>query len=95
MNGGHSYEVVLLPMAARYLDSLDRALRDDIYDSLMELADDPTPVDSIPMKGKGSCLRRLRIGKYRAIYRIVNERVTVLVVRIGPRETVYRGYEGL
>ncbi len=95
MNGGHSYEVVLLPTAARYLDSLERTLRDEIYDSLMELADDPTPTDSIPMRGKGNGLRRLRIGKYRAIYRIVSERVTVLIVRIGPREMVYRGYEGL
>ena len=94
MNGDHRYDIVILPKAARYLESLPEAIRDEIYDALMDLEDDPTAVGSIPMEGKGTGLRRLRVGAYRAIYRIVEERVTILVIRIGPRDSVYRGYEG-
>jgi mRNA interferase RelE/StbE len=34
---------------------------------------------------------RYRIGDYRAVARIQDQRVTVLVVRVGHRGTVYRG----
>src|SRR5690242_12340462 len=49
----------------------------------------------IPMRGKGIGLHRLRVGGYRVVYRISAKRVTVLVVRIGHRSEVYRGFEDL
>lgn len=45
------------------------------------------------MKGKGTGLYRLRVGVYRVVYRVQAERVRVLVIRIGHRSEVYRGWE--
>ena len=45
------------------------------------------------MGGKGIGLRRLRVGTYRVVYRIQEQRVSVLVIRIGHRSEVYRGFE--
>ena len=46
------------------------------------------------MRGNGIGLHRLRVGSYRIVYRLQAERVRVLVIRIGHRGEVYRGWEG-
>jgi mRNA interferase RelE/StbE len=66
---------------------------DRLRAAIRSLGDDPMPPDSIPMRGKGIGLRRLRVGSHRVIYRIQSERVTVLVIRIGHRSDVYGGFE--
>jgi mRNA interferase RelE/StbE len=47
------------------------------------------------MRGKGTGFYRLRVGAYRIIYRMQSERISVLVIRIGHRSEVYRGWEPL
>ena len=42
------------------------------------------------LKGEFAGLRRLRVGKYRVIYEVVNDELLVLVIRIGHRGGVYR-----
>jgi mRNA interferase RelE/StbE len=46
------------------------------------------------MKGKGIGLHRMRVGNYRLVYRLQSERICVLVIRIGHRAEVYRGWQG-
>lgn len=42
------------------------------------------------LKGEYSGLRRIRIGSYRVVYEVHDEKLTVLVIRIGHRREVYR-----
>lgn len=87
------WRVELLPAARRELLALRNPSQERIRTAIRSLADDPTPTDSIPMRGKGVGLYRLRVASYRIVYRLQAERITVLVVRIGHRSEVYRGWE--
>jgi mRNA interferase RelE/StbE len=42
------------------------------------------------LKGEFSGLRRLRVGRYRVVYEVIESQVTILVVRIAHRKEVYR-----
>ncbi len=48
----------------------------------------PNP-NNTKMKGDNS-FHRVRFGDYRIIYEIHEERVVILVVKVGPRKNVYR-----
>jgi mRNA interferase RelE/StbE len=87
------WSVQFLPAARRQLLAMRGAIHDRLRAAIRALAEDPTPPDSISMRGKGVGLRRLRVGGYRVIYRIQFERVTLLVIRIAPRAKVYEGFE--
>jgi mRNA interferase RelE/StbE len=86
--------VEILPAARRQLLALRNPIQTRIRTAVRALADDPTPPDSIAMRHKGAGLHRLRVGNYRVVYRVQAERVRVLVIRIGHRGEVYRGWEG-
>ena len=85
--------IEFLPSARRDLLTLRGSIQDRLRAAIRTLADDPTPPDSIDMRGKATGFRRLRVGNYRIIYRIQSERVTVLVIRVGHRSQVYEGFE--
>ena len=89
------WRVEMLPSARRELLVLRNPIQDRVRAAIRALADDPTPPDSIAMRGKGAGLHRLRVGMYRVVYRVQSHRVSVLVIRIGHRSEVYRGYEEL
>jgi mRNA interferase RelE/StbE len=74
--------------------ALRSAIQNRLRTAIKLLGDDPIPADSIAMRGKGTGLYRLRVGSYRIVYRIQAERVCVLVIRVGHRAEVYRGWEG-
>ena len=87
--------VDVTPVARRELRLLRGAVQDRLRSAIRALANDPTPPDSIPMRGKGVGFRRLRVGNYRIIYRLHFERVMVIVIRVGHRSEVYGGFEDL
>jgi mRNA interferase RelE/StbE len=89
----HLWRIEILPVARRELLSLRDPIRERIRAAIHSLADDPIPDDSIPMRGKGVGLHRLRVGNYRVLYRILGTQVRVLVIRIRHRSDVYRGFE--
>ena len=72
---------------------LRRSVQNHVRDAIRSLVDDPFPTDSIAMRGKGAGLHRVRVGNFRVVYRVQAERVSVLVIRIGHRGDVYRGWE--
>jgi len=88
-----NWQVEVLPVARNELVSLRNPIRDRIRAAIRALADDPMPADSIAMKGKGTGLYRLRVGTYRVVYRVQEERIRVLVIRVGHRSEVYSGWE--
>lgn len=49
-----------------------------------------TPAMGSPLKGELAGLRRIRVGVYRIVYQVLEDRLTILVLRIAHRRHVYR-----
>ena len=93
MKSPDSYLIEMLPAAKRELLSLRDPIRERIQVAIRALADDPHPDDSIAMRGRGTGLHRLRVDSYRVVYRVHTKQMRLLVIRIGHRSEVYRGWE--
>ncbi len=83
----------------RYSIELVRSIRKDlrriarkevpkILKAIQSLADDPRPASSKKLTNEE--LYRIRIGNYRLLYEINDERLIVLVVKVGHRKDVYK-----
>jgi mRNA interferase RelE/StbE len=69
-----------LNSAAEYLADDPDGL-DELFDALGRLTDDPRPRRSKALTTPG--LRRLRIGRYRALYEIVDSVGSIIVIHVG------------
>ena len=84
------YEIIIKPTAEKSLDSIPRSTRRRIADALEGLRDDPRPAGVVKLAGTEN-LWRIRIGNYRVVYGIDDDRLIVLVLRVAHRKDVYRG----
>jgi mRNA interferase RelE/StbE len=84
-----TYNVFLHPSAKKQLDGLPSAARPRIEDMLRKLADDPRPAGSRKLTGIDSW--RVRVGDYRLIYDIDDQKQRVSVGWIGLRKDAYKG----
>ena len=84
------YEVRFTPRAEKDLKAIDRVHRRRIARATLELAENPTPPASRVMKGRFKEFRRLRVGRYRVVYKIDRGELYVFVIRLGRREDIYR-----
>jgi mRNA interferase RelE/StbE len=82
------YTVELKPLARGWLDKTDSDAKRRILQALVKLAESPRGPGIKKLTGANHY--RLRVGDYRIIFEIQDERVVVLVVRIGHRRDVYR-----
>ena len=82
-----TYRVEFEPAAARALGKLERSLQKRIRGVLDVLALTPRPPAA--KKLVGSELWRVRTGDYRIVYAIEDERLLVVVVKVGHRRGVY------
>lgn len=85
-----AYRIEYTAAAARILRSLDRALQRRVLSKIETLQENPRPSAAVKLTGHDAY--RIRIGDYRVIYAIADERLVVLVVEIGHRREVYRGW---
>lgn len=83
------YRVEIASGAGRQVKSLPKEARDRILAKLLALADDPRPSGVTKLEGEKDAYR-IRVGDYRILYRIQDEVLLVLVVRVGHRRDVYR-----
>jgi mRNA interferase RelE/StbE len=87
-----AWAIEFLPEAAKELRKLDRTAAARIVTTLEEriaVFDDPRTLGSV-LTGDHAGFWRWRIGDYRVVARIEDERITVLVVRVAHRREVYR-----
>lgn len=87
-----TWRIEFHPDAAKDLKRLDRGAAARIVRTLetrIATQDDPRALGSA-LKGEHSGYWRWRIGDYRVIARIEDERITILVVRFAHRREVYR-----
>lgn len=86
------WRIEFLPEAAKELKKLDRAVAARIVKTLEDriaVLDDPRTLGGA-LTGDHAGYWRWRIGDYRVVARIEDERITVLVVRVAHRREVYR-----
>jgi len=84
-----TYTVEFLPRALRQLHKLPRKVQALVMRHIEALAGEPRPTDSKLLHGALTGIRRIRVGMYRVLYEVQEERVRVLVIAVGPRSTVY------
>ena len=83
------YRVELAPAAERQLSKLSPKDREMVAAAIVTLASNPRPKGCAKLSGAED-LWRLRVRRYRVIYRILDKRLIVTVVKIGDRREVYR-----
>jgi mRNA interferase RelE/StbE len=84
-----SYLVEFTTAAARQIKKLPRPVRDRLLDAIGELGDDPRPPRATKLVDETTAWR-LRVGDYRLIYDIYDDRLVVAVVRAAHRREAYR-----
>ena len=83
------YEIIIRPTAEKSLDKIPRPSRRRIADALDKLREDPRPAGVVKLSGEDN-LWRIRVGDYRVVYEIHDDRLIVLVLRVAHRKDVYR-----
>ena len=83
-----AYSVGVQRRAQKQIARLPATTQDRIEDVLRALANDPRPHNSRKLRGRESL--RLRVGDYRIIYEVDDDRQMVTVFQVGHRRDVYR-----
>ena len=84
-----NYEVEIARSAEKQLRRLPRSDQERIASTLMSLATDPLPTGVRKLSGYDDVFR-VRVGRYRILYSISEQALTILVLKIGHRQSVYR-----
>jgi mRNA interferase RelE/StbE len=84
-----AYRVVLRRSATRELAGLPQPVRGRVTRALAALAAQPRPPGAKLLSGPDR-IWRIRVGDYRILYRVDDDRVVVVVVRIRHRSIAYR-----
>ncbi len=85
-----AYRIFFRPSADRQLQRLPRDAQRRIVREVAALAHDPRPPGVGNLSGAHD-LWRIRIGDYRVVYEIEDDRLVVLVLRVAHRRDLYRG----
>ena len=84
------YSVDLSQNAHKFLDKLDSHLKERIENTLKRLENNSVPSDAkfIGREG-GEKIFRYRIGDYRVLYSVNDDKKIILVIKIDKRQRVY------
>jgi mRNA interferase RelE/StbE len=83
-----AYTIDTSPAARRQLARLPRDVQPRVSAAIDSLADNPRPPGCLKLHGRGDQYR-IRVGDYRIIYEIQDDILIVLVVEVGPRDSIY------
>ena len=84
-----TYRVEVARRAVKVLAALPRKEQQRIRAAIDLLADNPRPPGCVAMKGETHAYR-VRVGDYRIVYEVFDDRLVVQVIRLGHRRDVYR-----
>ncbi|PKN01770.1 MAG: type II toxin-antitoxin system RelE/ParE family toxin [Elusimicrobia bacterium HGW-Elusimicrobia-1] len=83
------YKVEVKKSAVKELQSLDTRFIPVIWKQIKKLSENPTPMHSAKLWASDKSYR-IRIGNYRVVYQVDDDRRIVTVQRIKHRREVYR-----
>ena len=81
------YSIEYYPAARKFLQKMDSQLAMRLYESIEEIRSDPWS-KTVPLVNMGD-QRKLRVGEYRVILTIDDDRIFVTIVKIGHRRNIY------
>ncbi len=84
-----AYRIVLASAPQKFLDKLGNELFDRIMKKLETLKVNPFPSDVKGVVGRKEKAFRVRVGKYRILYVVFDDKNEILVTDIDKRESVY------
>jgi len=84
------YQIFFTRQANRALQKMSRNKARLIREKLDQLAQDPYARNPNLTKLQGRSGYRLRVGDWRVIYEVEDDRLVILVLKIAPRGEVYR-----
>lgn len=82
------YQIIFSRIAEKDLEKVDKADKPRIFAALFDLRKDPHLGKKL--EGKFSECYSLRVGSYRIIYQIYKSQLNILIIRIGPRQGIYK-----
>ena len=83
-----SYRIEISKRVRKDFRQIPKKDAERILLEIQKLADEPQPDQSKKLKGED--LYRIRIGVYRVIYEIIDDRLIISVVKVGHRKEIYR-----
>ena len=83
------YNVAIARRAIKSIAGLPRNQQRRIRAAIDLLAEGPRPPNCVALTGEES-VYRVRVGDYRIIYEVIDDRLVIHVIRVGHRRDVYR-----
>jgi len=83
------YSIELKPQAQKFIEAQSRKIQKQLIKRIEVLAKNPHPRQS-KLLHEGEALHSFRSGVYRIIYKIQQEKLLIVVAKIGHRKNVYK-----
>jgi len=84
-----SYEIEISRTAERQLKKLPEKDQLLVVRAVLLLTDEPHPKGSRKLSGYDDVFR-IRVGRFRVLYSVLEKRLIILVLKIGHRKNIYR-----
>jgi mRNA interferase RelE/StbE len=84
------FDIFLDIPAQKFLKKLEITSSQRIIEVIRKLTEDPIPHDSKRIIGEKEKVFRIRVGKFRVLYRVDYENYRVVVINIDYRDRVYK-----
>ena len=89
--GANRWQIIIHRKAEKTLKRLQGEMLECTREAIRSLAEDPRPIGYKKMAGYDN-LYRIRVGDWRIIYAIEDDKLIVLVLEVAPRGGIYRNY---
>lgn len=84
-----TYEIELSHIAIKKMAKISKRELLSIQAKIEALSTDPRPTDLKKIRGDDN-LYRIRVGNYRILYRIFDEKICIIIVNVGHRKDIYK-----
>ena len=83
------YQLIIKPSAEKVLDRIPLAARGRLVEAMQKLREEPRPTGVVKLTGE-EAIYRIRVGNYRIVYEIADDKLIVFVLYVAHRKDAYR-----
>lgn len=81
------YKVLIEKQAEKVIEKIPKPFYTVVKKAILDLSSNPRPSGYLKMKNREGY--RIRIGDYRVVYEIKDKILTVFVIKVGHRKSIY------